>query len=369
MRKNLIMASLIATGVLLWLISGLIFNEPQGEPALSISEQQLLAKPEAEQKRETVRAVISKAEQRARILVLRGRTQSKRSVDVKAEIAGNVVKRAMERGSRVEAGDVLCQLAIDDRAVSVAEAKASLEDAQIEYQGSLKLKKQGLQSDTAIARSKAKLEAAKAQLRRQDLNLQRTRIVAPFGGVIETLQMNVGDYATPGAVCATLIDLDPMLISADVTEAEVENMEVGNAVAGTTSTGAEVVGKLTFIGRQSDPLTRTYPIEITVENKDYSLRSGLTTTARIQLDQVGAHKVSPALFTLNDTGDFGVRTIGENNVVEFFKIAIIEDSPEGVWITGLPDTVPLITVGQEFVLTGQSVDPIYTDASTTEASQ
>lgn len=369
MRKNLITASLIAVGFVLWMISGLIFNESEGEPVLAISEQQLRVKPQAEQKRETVRAAMSTAEQRARILVLRGRTQSKRSVDVKAEIAGNVVKRAVERGSRVEAGDVLCQLAIDDREVSVAEAKASLKDAQIEYQGSLKLKKQGLQSETAIARSKAQLEAAKAQLRRQDLNLQRTRIVAPFGGVIENLQMNVGDYATPGAVCATLIDLDPMLISADVTEAEVDNMEVGNMVTGTTSTGAEIVGELTFIGKQSDPLTRTYPIEITVENKDYSLRSGLTTTARIQLDEVGAHNVSPALFTLNDAGDFGIRTIGDDNVVVFFKISIIEDSPEGVWITGLPDTVSIITVGQEFVLTGQIVDPIYSEASLSEASQ
>ena len=369
MRKNLITASLIFVGLLLWLISGLIFNESEGEVAPTLSEQQLRTKPKAEQKRVTVRAAISKAERRARILVLRGRTESKRSVDVKAEIAGNVIKRAVERGSRVESGDLLCQLAIDDRDASVAEAKAALKNAKIDYQGSLKLKQQGLQSETDIARAEAQLESAKAQLRRQDLNLARTRITAPFSGVVENLQMNEGDYATPGAVCATLIDLDPMLVSADVTEAEVDNMEVGNLVSGTTSTGAQIVGKLTFIGKQSDPMTRTYPVEITVENSDYSLRSGLTTTARIQLDEVYAHKVSPALFTLNDAGDFGVRTIGENNVVEFFKVVIIEDTPTGVWITGLPDTVHLITVGQEFVLTGQTIDPVYPADPSTEASQ
>lgn len=369
MRKNLISASLIAVALFLWLLSGLIFNDSEGEAALAISDQQLRAKPESEKKRVTVRAAISKAEKRARILILRGRTESKRSVDVKAEIPGNVVKRAAERGSRVETGDLLCQLAIDDREVSVTEAKAAVKDAQIEYQGSLKLKQQGLQSETAIARMQARLETAKAQLRRQDLNLQRTRIVAPFGGVIENLQMNVGDYATRGAVCATLIDLDPMLVSADVTEAEVDNIEVGNVVSGTTSTGAHIEGKLTFIGNQSDPMTRTYPIEITIENEDYSLRSGLTTTARIQLGEVDAHKVTPALFTLNDAGDFGVRTIGENDVVEFFKVVIIEDTPDGVWVTGLPDTVQLITVGQEFVLTGQAVDPIYLADPLTEVSQ
>ncbi len=162
MRKNIITASLICAGLFFWLLSGFIFKESEGEAVPAISEQQLRAKPQAEQKPVTVRAAISMAEKRARILVLRGRTDSKRSVDVKSEIAGNVVKRAVERGSRVETGDVLCQLAIDDRDVSVAEATAALKDSQIEYQGSLKLKQQGLQSDTAIARAKAKLESAKA---------------------------------------------------------------------------------------------------------------------------------------------------------------------------------------------------------------
>ena len=368
MRKNLIIALLISAGLFFWLMSGLIFNNSASEAVPAISEQQLAAEPKTDKKRATVRAVISQAQKRPRILVLRGKTDSKRSVDVKAEIAGNVVSRPAERGSRVESGDVLCQLAVDDREVAVAEADAVLKDAQISYQGSLKLQQRGLQSETAIARAKAKLESAKAQLRRQELNLARTRIVAPFGGVVEDLQMNVGDYATPGAVCATLIDLDPMLVRADVTEAEVGNMEVGTLVNGATSSGTQIVGTLTFIGKQSDPMTRTYPVEITVENNDYTLRSGLTTTAKMQLGEVYVHRISPALFTLNDAGDLGVRTIDDDNVVEFFKVGIIEDTNEGAWVTGLPDTVTLITVGQEFVLTGETVDPVYPAPSSYETS-
>ena len=107
--------------------------------------------------------------------------------------------------------------------------------------------------------------------------------------------MNVGDYAAPGASCATIIDLNPMLITADVTEAEVENLSPGDAVSGATSTGLKIEGILTFIGKQSDPVTRTYPVEITVDNSDYVLRSGLTSTVRISLDEVYAHLVSPVL--------------------------------------------------------------------------
>jgi multidrug efflux system membrane fusion protein len=359
MRKNFISASLIAGFLLIWLLSGWLFGEPDAEEEPALAQLNSNANTVADKPLARVRARLSQAQQRTRYLVLRGRTESKRTVDVKAEITGKLVKRPLDRGAVVVRGDLLCELAVDDREASVAEAKAALEDATIEYEGSLKLKEQGLQSQTAIARAGARLESARAQLRRMELNLERTQISAPFDGVIEQLQMNVGDYAAPGAVCATLIDLDPMLVTADVTEAEVEHLSLGDAVAGGTSTGIQIDGKLTFIGKQSDPVTRTYPIEITVDNGDYQLRSGLTATARIALDQVYAHQVSPALFSLNDRGELGLRTVEEDNRVGFHPVAIIEDSAQGVWVTGLPTTTTLITVGQEFVLAGQTVEPVY----------
>jgi multidrug efflux system membrane fusion protein len=358
MRKNLKTALFIAVGLLLWLLSGLFFGEsgPDNHPTLASVQDS--ARP-AGSEPVRVRARIVEAEVRTRFVILRGRTESKRSVDVKAEIAGKIVSRPVERGMRVQRGDLLCELSIDDRVSSVTEAQAALEDAEIEYQGSLKLKEQGLQSQTAIARAKSRLETARAQLRRQDLNLERTRIVAPFAGAIEQLQMNVGDFASRGSVCATLLDLDPMLVSANVTEGEVEYLNLGDSVSGETSTGRAVRGKLTFIGKQSDPVTRTYPVEITVENGDFSLRSGLTTSVRIELDKVNAHLLSPALFTLNDRGEMGIRVVGESGVVEFYPVIVIEDTGAGAWVTGLPQVTRLITVGQEFVLAGQAVDAVY----------
>ena len=359
MSKNIISASIIAAVLLLWLGSGLFFGDraPADHPALA-DEPQSVAGP-ASVGRNQVRAEVIRSQARTRFLVLRGRTESKRMVEVKAEIAGRVVSRPVERGARVVTGDLLCEVAVDDRAAAVAEAQAALEEARIEYQGSLKLKEQGLQSETAIANSAARLEAARAQLRRNELNLERTRITAPFGGVVEDLHMNTGDYATPGAVCATLIDLDPMLVLADVTEAEVERLAPGDRVSGTTSPGREIEGVVTFVGKQSDPVTRTYPVEMTVENADYSIRSGLTVGVRIDLGEVQAHQISPALFTLSDEGEMGVRTVDTSNRVEFHTVQIIEDGPDGVWVTGLPATTRLITVGQEFVTVGETIDPIY----------
>jgi multidrug efflux system membrane fusion protein len=320
---------------------------PQTEPASADSEVN------------RVRVSVIGAELRTRQVVLRGRTESKRVVDVKAEVTGSVVSRPVERGMRVAQGDLLCELAVDDREVALQEARAAFETARIEHQGTLRLREQGLVSEVTLAGSQARKEAARANLHRQKLNLAKTRIVAPFAGVVEALQMNVGDYAASGAVCATLIDLDPMLVRAHVTEAEVDSLQQGQAVSGTSSVGRAMAGVVSFIGKQSDPATRTYPVEITVDNRDYSIRSGLTVTLEIGVGSVLAHQVSPSLLSLNDAGVMGIRTLDESNRVVFSPVEILEDGAGGVWITGLPGTVSLITVGQEYVALGEIVEPVY----------
>jgi multidrug efflux system membrane fusion protein len=177
--------------------------------------------------------------------------------------------------------------------------------------------------------------------------------------VVENLHMNIGDYATPGASCATLIDLNPMLVTARVTEAEVDFLSQAQTVSGYTVTGRALEGSVSFVGKQSDPETRTYPVEITVDNEDYSIRSGLTVTLRIDVDEVRAHRVPPSLLTINDAGEIGLRIVDDSNRVAFRTVEIIEDSADGMWITGLPRTVNLITVGQEYVAIGDIVEPVF----------
>lgn len=359
MPNNFISASIVAAALVLWLGSGIFSNTtPASQSGDSMSLGQV-ALPAGERALSKVRVAVIKSEPRTRELVLRGRTQSKRTVDVKAEVSATVVSRPAERGMRVSKGDLLCELAVDDRAVALKEARAALETSRIEQRGSLELKKQGLLSDVAIANAEARLEAAKAQVHRQELSLAKTRIAAPFDGVVETLQMNEGDYAVAGAACATLIDLDPMLVVAHVTEAEVDSLLQRQAVSGVTATGRELAGSVSFVGTQSDPATRTYPVEITVDNQDYSIRSGLTVELHIGLEKVPAHQISPSLLTLNDAGQKGIRILDASNRVVFKAVEIIEDGSEGMWISGLPSTANLITVGHEFVAVGDIVEPVF----------
>lgn len=359
MSKNIVSASIVVAVLVLWMGSGAFVSDTQATQR-EAREGLTPERSQSDNKGPSrVRVAVTTAEARTRSVVLRGRTETKRAVEVTAEIAGQVVSRPVERGMQVTRGQLLCEIAVDDREVAVQEARAGFEQARIEHAGNLKLAKQGLLSEVTIATSEAHQEAARAHLQRQELNLERTRITAPFDGVVENLHLHAGDYAMPGASCATLIDLDPMLVIAHVTESEVENLRPGSLVSGSTRMGREIRGELSFIGKQSDPVTRTYPVEITVANSDYSLRSGLTVNLRAAVGQVKAHRVAPSLLTLGDDGSMGIRTLDSANRVVFNTVEIVEDGPAGLWVTGLPDTVNLITVGQEYVTAGERVEPVY----------
>lgn len=350
MRKNLLIASLIGGGLLLWLLSGLL--RESAEPIADTTSAEPLS---PENALVQVRVTQMNAEQRTLTRILRGKTESKRLARVSAESVGRVIDRPVERGDRVVSGQILCELAPDERAAEVREARAGVASAEIEYQGAKKLRGQELLSEIRIAQLAAELETAKAKLARQELKLARAKIRAPFDGVVEQLHMDVGDLASIGSACATLIDLDPLLIEANVSEQDIDFITVGSEVSARTSTNQRLAGRVSFVGSSSDEVTRTYPVEITVPNPDYQLRAGLTTVVSVESETVLAHRVSPALFTLNDDGVIGLRAVDNNDRVVFHPVTIVEDAPEGAWVTGLPGVVRLITVGQEFVSDGQKV--------------
>ena len=356
MRSTYLTAIIIAVLIGIWLLSGQLGVE-ESPPPLTLAEQSdLRDAKQADATPARVRARIAYASRQVQHLRIRGKTENKRTVAVRAEITGTVTARPVERGSRVAAGEALCRISVDDRRAGLLESEAGLNRAQIEYQGSLKLRASGFQSDTLVAQAQARLAEAQAELKRSQLNLARTVVKAPFDGIVEDVHLEVGDYVSPGAQCVTLVDLDPMLLVGRVPERDVLRVLPGQPAAGLLTDGTQVSGQIQFVGQQSDPETRSYALEVQIPNPDYRLRSGVSTDILIPVAEVMAQKVSPALFALNDAGIVGVRTVDADGRVAFNPIEIVRDDADGVWVTGLPDVATVITVGQELVVPGQAVE-------------
>jgi membrane fusion protein, multidrug efflux system len=122
--------------------------------------------------------------------------------------------------------------------------------------------------------------------------------------------------------------------------------------------GHEVEGTISYIGAVADDRTRTFPVEVEVPNSDRSMIENVTAEIRIPMPEVPAHKIEASLLSLSDDGTLGVKSVDADGLVDFHPVDILGDEDGGIWVGGLPETLTLITVGQEFVVAGQRVEAI-----------
>lgn len=298
------------------------------------------------------------AQARLSLLEIRGRTEAHAKVAVRAETAAVVNERPARSGARVEAGDVLCRMDVGTREANVAEAKAMLAQAQLNYKAADKLSQSGFTAQTTLAAQQAALDAARARVEEAELELNRTQVRAPISGVIESPMADVGARLNVGDTCATIVAFNPMTAIGQVAELNVGKLALGMTATVDLITGQSVPGKVTYIAPAADADTRTFRIEVEMDNADGSIRDGLTALTRIELPTRQAHFLSPSMLTLNDAGQIGVRAVNDQNITEFHPVTILGNEGQGVWVDGLPETVTIITVGQDYVKDGETVEPI-----------
>ncbi len=186
------------------------------------------------------------------------------------------------------------------------------------------------------------------------VELNRTEVKSPFSGYIESV-VKPGNFIERGQVCATIIQLDPIIFVAEVPEISIAKVKVGQNVDINLITGQKVSGILSFVSKSASPATKTFRVEVEIQNKDGLIKDGLTADLIIKTDKVKAHKISPSILILDDDGKLGVRITNTENIVEFYEIEIVQDSPEGLRATGIPEGSNIIIQGQGFVEEGQLV--------------
>ncbi len=354
--KNYRIASVIALFSILWMLSGLVISSDDDD-----------VKPvQADDKLTTVQVQRLSSGPYALQVRVRARTQAHRMVDVRAEVEGRVARQPVLKGAQVKIGDTMCEIAMEDRQLRLDQTKAAVQQAQLEYDGALRLKSGGYQSKTAIAGAKARLQTAKANFQRSELDLANLNIKAPFDGVVDLRPVELGDYMRKGDICARVIDLDPIVLSGRVSETEISRLQVGGEANAILRTGEQVRGKVRYIGRESDSITRTFPIEVEVPNADGKLLAGITSKLVLPVGSVEAFHIPASLLTLDDDGRVGVRIVDETKIVRFYLVDIIGNDDDGVWVMGIPESSLLITVGQEYVAEGEKVAYKFANAKSQE---
>ena len=246
----------------------------------------------------SVQTVVSNAVKYQPLIKLKATTKSEARINVKAKTSGEVVKIGATQGKYVTKDTVLCSLGV--------------------------------------------------------VELNRTEVKAPFSGYIEQI-VKPGNFLERGQVCATIIQLNPISFVAGVPEYDINKVRINQKVNLELVTGQSINGELTFVSKSASPDTRTFQVESQIENLDGLIKDGLTANMTIEIDKVKAHKISPSILLLNDEGKLGIRIVTKGNIAKFVEIIILEDSEEGLWITGISEKVEIIIQGQGFVEDGQEV--------------
>lgn len=298
------------------------------------------------------------ATSRREILTIRGRTESESMVNVRARTDGQVISLGADKGNFVKKGSVLCTLDMGTRAARLAEAEAVLAQAELDYKASATLMKRGYAPETQEAARKAKRDAALAIIKQVRIDIERTKIKAPFDGVVEDQPSKVGDLLKNGDVCAKLVSQDPILVVGEVTESEVAKLKIGMPATANLVTGEKAEGQIRFVAQMADAATRTFRVEIKVPNTERKLRSGITSQINVPLKESPAHMLAYSILSLSDNGRIGVRLVNTDNTIRFQPVTILDESKGGVWVSGLPEVARLITVGQDYVREGQTVEPV-----------
>lgn len=303
----------------------------------------------------SVQAKMSPEMVRETQVVMRGRTEAARAVVVRSETAGVVAATPTAEGSFVRQGQVLCRLAVDARQAALDQARAALKSRQLQRQAAQQLREKGFRSETQVLEAQANLDAAQAAVRQAEIALRQVEIRAPFSGVFDRRDAEIGTYLAPGQPCGTMIELNPLLVVGDAPETEAARLRVGAPAQARLVDGKVLNGQVRYVARDADPQTRTYHLEVAVPNPGNVVRSGLSADLRIAAGAGPAHLVPVSALVLDSAGRQGVRYVQADGRVAFAPVSVLEETREGMWISGLKGTVNVITVGQSFVADGQKV--------------
>ena len=304
----------------------------------------------------TVSAVEPVFVDHARAIRLSGITEADKRTDLAARADGVIAALTLSKGGTVEAGAEVMTLEGPEAVAQEKIAEIALAQKERDLEVAEKLFEGGSTSESNLTNARSSRDAAQAELARAQASADRLRLKAPFAGIVDSVSVELGEWVQTGTPVATILSLDPILVKAEVSEVDLSAVSVGSTAKVRLVNGTEMDGTVRLVAREASAQTRTFPVEIALPNPDLTLPSGMTAEVSVFAAPTRAVVVPRSIITLAEDGQLGLRVVGADNLAQFAAVQIIDDTPEGLVVTGVPDGVRIITAGQDLVRNGEKVD-------------
>ena len=196
---------------------------------------------------------------------VRGAVQSRNNVLISAETPAAVKDVLVKEGQQVKKGQLLITQDGEVLKRSIKELQSSLELATTMYERQQKLWEQNIGTEVQYLEMKNRKESLELKLATTRSQLNKTRIRAPFNGVVDMINVRVGEMAQPGMPIIRLVSMSKMYIMADVSESFIGKFRKGQKVkVYFPSTDYTIHSTISSIGQVINPNNRTFSIEISI---------------------------------------------------------------------------------------------------------
>jgi multidrug efflux system membrane fusion protein len=333
-------------------------KDTSGETA---TEQSAAPEAESEKVLRTVAVIAPSFIEHNRIIRVSGVTAPDKRTTLATRSAGILGDLKVKKGDLVQAGDVVLVLDGTEKAAMVETARALLDQRQKEAENIERLVKNGIAPTTQSDNARSALAAARSQLEAAQADVDRLTVVAPFSGVIDQVMVEEGGWMPSGEAVAVLLQLDPVVALGEVSERDISHVDVGREADVRLISGDIVSGAVRHISLEATPGTRTFPIEIAIANPDNRIPAGMTAEIMIKSEAVTAVRLPRSVVTLDAAGNLGLRIVKADNTVGFVPIDLIDDSPDGLVLGGVPLDAKIIVAGQDLVSEGETVNAVPAD--------
>ena len=348
-KRPWLIAVLLTLLLLLWMLTGSVLQSREDVDAAQPPAEKALAQVAVDW--QTASPVSSKQ-------VLQGQLQAWRSVELRAQVKGTVEKIDQDKGAAVAAGQLLLTLSAESRPSQLAREQAEVRQREAAVIAARRLRTDKLISANDLLRVETEMANAQLMLSAAQLALDNTRVRAPFAGVVDGRQVELGAYVEPGQPLLTLVDISQLKVSAQVPQQQVSKLRIGQPVQVELLDGAQLQGRVYYIAAAAEAGSRSFLIEVSVDNPQQLRLAGASATLRIDTGEVMGHGLSPALISLDKAGRMGVKWVNGQQEVVFTPVQLLSVNTEQAWVSGLPKKVALITLGQGFVEPGDKVQVI-----------
>ncbi|MFG6668576.1 efflux RND transporter periplasmic adaptor subunit [Halomonas sp. HNIBRBA4712] len=298
--------------------------------------------------------------------VIQGQLEASRETVLRANAAGFVREKPVAQGEAVDQGQTL--LVLDNEALpeQLEQARDELAVAQAEYAGAQDLRQRNFISQPDLLRLQSGLSASRAQVAQLERQLSDTRPTAPFAGVLDRVQVELGDLLQPGEEWGRLIDDRTLTGTAWVSQQQINALSVGLPVTARLLNGDSLTGEVSHISSRAEEQTRSFYIEVTLDNPERLRLAGGSAEFTVTLPPRPAHALSTALLNLDASGELAVKHVNARDEVVQTPVTLISATLESAFVAGLPDSLELITLGAGLVEPGQVVTPVRVEPSTAD---